>query len=196
MSATSSSTWRTTSSGRPDFSPSSPARSRASRNSATKAGSVGWIGCCSTASTTTTSMCPARSAYWSAAARFSPCSTSWTPPSPRCTWPIRAIVPIPYNRAGDTVSTFSRCATAKISRDSVLSAASMARSVAGRPAPTGVVTPGNSTMSRNGRTGRVSRSDIPYHLREKSHFESRFSISRATIQNDLVSTDVPLSPRQ
>src|SRR5687768_10553454 len=36
----------------------------------------------------------------------------------------------------------------------------MARTVPGRPAPMEVVTPGNSTTSRNGSTGRVSRSLI------------------------------------
>src|SRR6266550_3089177 len=36
----------------------------------------------------------------------------------------------------------------------------MARSVSGRPSPIGVATPENSTASRNGRTGNVSRSDM------------------------------------
>src|SRR5690349_10071984 len=36
----------------------------------------------------------------------------------------------------------------------------MARRVAGRPAPIGAVTPGNSTTSRSGRTGKVRRSLI------------------------------------
>src|SRR5262249_54768377 len=36
----------------------------------------------------------------------------------------------------------------------------MARRVLGRPALIGVVTPGNSTNSRSGSTGRVIRSDI------------------------------------
>ena len=36
----------------------------------------------------------------------------------------------------------------------------MARNVAGRPAPIGVATPGNSTASRNGRTGKLIRSDM------------------------------------
>jgi hypothetical protein len=40
------------------------------------------------------------------------------------------------------------------------SAASIARSVAGRPAPIGDATPGNRTASRNGRTGSVIRSDM------------------------------------
>src|SRR5690242_7414575 len=36
----------------------------------------------------------------------------------------------------------------------------MARRVAGRPAPIGAVTPGNSTTSRSGGTGKVRRSLI------------------------------------
>src|SRR5258705_3459392 len=36
----------------------------------------------------------------------------------------------------------------------------MARSVAGRPAPIGDATPGKSTASRSGRTGKVIRSDM------------------------------------
>ena len=45
----------------------------------------------------------------------------------------------------------------------VASAASMARRVAGRPAPIGAVTPGNRTTSRRGSTGSVSRSAIRYY---------------------------------
>ena len=73
---------------------------------------------------------------------------------------MRAMVPIMYSTAGVTVSMFSRCDTAKMRRDSVFSAASIARSVDGRPAPMGWVTPGNSTTSRSGNTGSVMRSDI------------------------------------
>src|SRR5438876_6715674 len=47
-----------------------------------------------------------------------------------------------------------------MSRDSLFSAASIARSVGGRPAPTGIETPGNNTTSRSGSTGSVSRSDM------------------------------------
>ena len=59
-----------------------------------------------------------------------------------------------------TLSMFWRCDTANTSRSGVVRAASMARRVAGRPAPIGAVTPGNNTTSRRGRTGRVMRSLI------------------------------------
>src|SRR5438876_1967916 len=53
-----------------------------------------------------------------------------------------------------------------MSRDSLFSAASIARSVGGRPAPTGIETPGNSTTSRSGSTGSVNRSDMDFaHFR-------------------------------
>src|SRR2546425_5223143 len=55
---------------------------------------------------------------------------------------------------------FSFCATANTLRSACFRAASMARNVAGRPAPIGVATPGNSTASRSGRTGKVIRSDM------------------------------------
>src|SRR2546427_8843577 len=55
---------------------------------------------------------------------------------------------------------FSFWATAKTLRSGFFRAASMARNVAGRPAPIGDATPGNSTASRSGRTGKVIRSDM------------------------------------
>src|SRR6266550_9491792 len=55
---------------------------------------------------------------------------------------------------------FSFWATAKTLRSDCLRAASIARNVAGRPAPIGVATPGNSTASRSGRTGKLIRSDM------------------------------------
>ena len=82
------------------------------------------------------------------------------PDSPRWSWPMRAMVPMVYSTSGVTLSTFCRWETANTSRSGWLSAASMARSVAGRPAPIGAVTPGNSTTSRSGSTGNVRRSDI------------------------------------
>src|SRR6185312_9510084 len=54
--------------------------------------------------------------------------------------------------------------TAKTRRSGVFKAASMARRVAGLPALIGAVTPGNSTKSLSGRTGRVSRSFISVSL--------------------------------
>jgi hypothetical protein len=75
-------------------------------------------------------------------------------------WPIRATVPIVCRLSAVACSTFSRWATAKISRFSSFSAVSIARNVPGRPALIGDVTPGNSTMSRRGRTGSVTRSVI------------------------------------
>ena len=57
---------------------------------------------------------------------------------------------------------FWRWETAKISRSGVASAASMARSVPGRPAPMGAVIPGNRTTSRSGSTGSVRRSLMYY----------------------------------
>ena len=80
------------------------------------------------------------------------------PDRPRCSCPILAMVPMVYSTSAVTLSTFCRWETAKTSRSGVASAASMARSVAGRPAPIGAVTPGNSTTSRSGRTGNVKRS--------------------------------------
>src|SRR2546429_1133615 len=101
--------------------------------------------------------------------RRSPCSSSCTPPRPRWIWLILVIVPVVYSTSGVTVSTFSRCATAKMRRESLFSAASMARNVVGRPAPTGVETPGNSTTSRSGSTGSVSRSDMGMNSVEGKH---------------------------
>ena len=80
------------------------------------------------------------------------------PERPRWSCPILAMVPIVYSTSGLTLSTFCRWETAKTRRSGVASAASMARSVAGRPAPIGAVTPGNSTTSRRGSTGKVNRS--------------------------------------
>ena len=93
-------------------------------------------------------------------ARYSPCRTSWTPPSPRWIWPMRATVPMVCRFSADACSTFSRWASARISRLSSFSAVSIARRVPGRPALIGEVMPGNSTMSRSGRTGSVTRSVI------------------------------------
>ena len=84
------------------------------------------------------------------------------PARPRCSCPIRAMVPMVYRFSGLTCSTFSRCDTAKTSLSGVASAASMARRVPGRPAPIGAVTPGKSTTSRSGSTGMVMRSDIGF----------------------------------
>src|SRR5947207_1780355 len=74
------------------------------------------------------------------------------------------MVPVVYSTPGVTVSTFSRWATAKMRCDGLFSAASMARNVAGRPAPIGVDTPGNNTTSRSGSTGSVSLSDMGIDL--------------------------------
>ena len=52
------------------------------------------------------------------------------------------MVPMVYRTSELTLSTFWRWDTAKTSRSGVASAASMARRVAGRPAPIGAVTPG------------------------------------------------------
>src|SRR6266513_2824233 len=70
------------------------------------------------------------------------------------------MVPVVYSTPGVTLSTFSRCATAKMRCESFFRAASMARNVAGRPAPIGKDTPGNNTTSRSGNTGSVILSDI------------------------------------
>ena len=63
-----------------------------------------------------------------------------------------------------TSSRFSRCETAKISLSSWSAAFWMARRVAARPAPMALLTPGKITVSRSGRTGRVSVSDMAVTL--------------------------------
>src|SRR6202521_2841390 len=62
--------------------------------------------------------------------------------------------------SGVTTGRSSRWETAKTRRSELLSAASTARKVAGLPAWIGAATPGNSTNSRKGRTGRFKRSVI------------------------------------
>src|SRR5204863_510634 len=61
---------------------------------------------------------------------------------------------------GVTVCTSCSCTSTNVRYNSLFKAASMARNVAGRPAPIGAATPGNNTTSRSGSTGSVSFSDI------------------------------------
>src|SRR5205823_739828 len=114
------------------------------------------------------------------------------------------MVPVVYSTPGVTVSTFSRWATAKMRCDGLFSAASMARNVAGRPAPIGVDTPGNNTTSRSGSTGSVSLSDMGIdlcvrvlslhmsravdsivHAKQKRRTEHARSIARRSIRQTL-----------
>ena len=82
-------------------------------------------------------------------------------PPERCTWSIWATTPVLNSSSGVTLSRFSRWETAKMSRSDDETAAWMARSVPGRPAPIGELTPGKITASRSGSTGSVRVSDIP-----------------------------------
>ncbi len=82
------------------------------------------------------------------------------PPRPRWTEPIVAIAPIAWSSEACTSSVSARCATAKTCRPGVLSAASIARSVAARPAEIGNETPGNRTAFLRGTTGRDEDSAI------------------------------------
>src|SRR6185295_8436002 len=70
--------------------------------------------------------------------------------------------------------------TAKTSLSGVLSAASMAFRVAGLPALIGVVTPGKSTKSRNGSTGKVRRSVIYLSLTPRERWLVRHSPGAGT----------------
>ena len=119
--------------------------------------------------------------------RCSPWSRSCMPESPRWSCPIFAMVPMVYSTSELTLSTFWRCETAKTSRSGVASAASIARNVAGRPAPIGAVTPGNSTTSRSGSTGRVMRSAITRQLLPRK--------TRSTEIEPWFAPSVPLSAR-
>ncbi len=57
-------------------------------------------------------------------------------------------------------------------------AASRARSVLARPAAIGTVSPGKSTRSRKGSTGRVKRSDMEYSLLFDDEVRDRLGASR------------------
>ena len=77
----------------------------------------------------------------------------------RCVWMIRTTVPTLYSMSGVASSTFSRWATA-MRRLSPSRAAWTASTVPGRPAEIGTATPGYTTVSLSGRTGRVKRSPM------------------------------------
>src|SRR5688572_29624811 len=83
-------------------------------------------------------------------------------------------------------SVLSRCATANTSR-SPFRADSMARSVPGRPAAIGAVSPGKMTVPRSGRTGRVWRVLI---RTSGSELERELGLSRTSKERSVLTYDL------
>jgi hypothetical protein len=97
--------------------------------------------------------------------RRSPWTSTWIPDKVRCTCSRRAMVPMLYSPSGVTSSELRFCVTASTRLSEWACARSIVRKVPGRPTAIGMVTPGKSTKSRSGRTGKIRGSDmvlLPY----------------------------------